>query len=214
VLLLEIPPLRERGEDILVLAQHFLRHYAEGHGLLPKRLSHEAEAWLQSYGWPGTVRELSHLMERVTLLCTEVVVNPPTLEQLCLPRPFLPGRSQESPGRGKAEPLDEAARMRQALSQTEGNVLRAARLLGISRGTLRYWMRRYGISPPRGKAVTPRHDNRAQATDRLSEAERGASTSVEHLGLEAAWEQKPVAVLAIDVTWPEARDRTTPGTEP
>ena len=62
--------MRERGEDILVLAQHFVRQYAEAHGLLPKRLSRDAEAWLQGYGWPGNVRELSHLMERVTLLST------------------------------------------------------------------------------------------------------------------------------------------------
>jgi transcriptional regulator with AAA-type ATPase domain len=66
--LLEIPPLRERGADILALAQHFLHRYAAAHGLPPKQVSRDAEVWLRSYGWPGNVRELSHLMERVTLL--------------------------------------------------------------------------------------------------------------------------------------------------
>src|SRR5262249_32800592 len=82
VVLLEIPPLRERGEDILVLAQHFLRQYAAAHGLLLKQVSRDAEVWLQGYGWPGNVRELSHLMERVTLLSAEAVVTAATLEQL------------------------------------------------------------------------------------------------------------------------------------
>ena len=68
MVVLEIPPLRERGGDILLLAQHFLRRYGEVHGLVPKRLSCEAEAWLRGYSWPGNVRELSHLLERVTLL--------------------------------------------------------------------------------------------------------------------------------------------------
>jgi DNA-binding NtrC family response regulator len=68
VVFVEIPPLRERGDDVLVLARQFLRHYAEGHRLTPKRLSQSATAWPRRYPWPGNVRELSHLMERVMLL--------------------------------------------------------------------------------------------------------------------------------------------------
>jgi transcriptional regulator with PAS, ATPase and Fis domain len=104
VVLLEIPPLRERGADILVLAQHFMRQYAQAHGLRPKQLSRDAEAWLQAYGWPGNVRELSHLMERVTLLSTEAVVTAPTLEQLCLPRPLHAVQPGTPPGRREAAP--------------------------------------------------------------------------------------------------------------
>ena len=52
---------------MLLLAQQWLRQYAEGDGLPPKRLSGAAEAWLRDYHWPGNARELSHLMERVTL---------------------------------------------------------------------------------------------------------------------------------------------------
>ena len=68
VVVLTLPPVRERGDDILGLARHFLRRYGEVHGLPPKGLSRAAEAWLLRYDWPGNVRELSHLMERVTLL--------------------------------------------------------------------------------------------------------------------------------------------------
>jgi two-component system, NtrC family, response regulator AtoC len=85
VILLEIPSLRERGTDVLDLAQQFLQQYAEGHRLPPKKLSEAAEAWLQSYPWPGNVRELSHLMERVTLLHSDVVLDPQSLERWCLP---------------------------------------------------------------------------------------------------------------------------------
>jgi DNA-binding NtrC family response regulator/class 3 adenylate cyclase/tetratricopeptide (TPR) repeat protein len=214
VVVLEVPPLRERGEDILVLAQHFLRQYAAAHGLPPKRLHHDAEAWLQGYGWPGNVRELSHLMERVTLLTTEAIVATLTLEQLCLPRPLLAVRSEAPAICGATEPLDEPARIRQALSQTGGNVVQAVRLLGVSRGTLRYWMRRYGIGRPNLRALTPSHGHRAQEASGSFETERGRSTSVARLTLEPAWEQKPVVVLAIDAAWPEAIDLHASRVEP
>jgi transcriptional regulator with AAA-type ATPase domain/predicted ATPase len=68
VVVLGLPPLRDRGTDIVALAEAFVQHYTAAHGLPPKRLSSEAEAWLQGYAWPGNVRELSHVMERVTLL--------------------------------------------------------------------------------------------------------------------------------------------------
>src|SRR5262245_5489932 len=87
VVLLQLPPLRERADDVVVLAQQLLHQYTEAHGLHPKRLSRAAEAWLQAYDWPGNVRELDHLMERVTLLSVEAIVDPQTLQRLCLPRP-------------------------------------------------------------------------------------------------------------------------------
>jgi transcriptional regulator with AAA-type ATPase domain/class 3 adenylate cyclase/tetratricopeptide (TPR) repeat protein len=214
VVLLEIPPLRERGEDILVLAQHFVRQYAAAHGFRPKPLSRDAEAWLRGYNWPGNVRELSHLMERMTLFSTQVVVNAATLEQLCLPRPLHAVQSEAPPVRGEAEPVDEAARIRQALSQTGGNVVQAARLLGVSRGTLRYWMRRYGIGRPNLRALTPPHGYPDQDTSGSVETERGRSTSVERLAPASAWEQKPVAVLAIDMTWPEGMEHHGSHVEP
>jgi two-component system, NtrC family, response regulator AtoC len=170
VVILGIPPLRERGEDILILAQHFLRQYAAAHGLLPKQLSRDAEVWLRGYGWSGNVRELSHLMERVTLLSTQVVVNASTLEQLCLPRPLLAVRSGAPLVRDDTDPVDEPARLRQALGQTGGNVVQAARLLGISRGALRYWMRRYGIGRPRWQALTQPHGSQEQVAVEPCEA--------------------------------------------
>ncbi len=214
VVLLEIPPLRERGEDILILAQHFLRQYAAAHGLLPRQVSRDAEAWLLGYGWPGNVRELSHLMERVTLLSTDLIVNASILAQLCLPRPLRAVQAGAPLVRGVAESLDEPARIRQALSQTGGNVVQAARLLRLNRGALRYRMRQYGIRRPSWEALTLPSGNRAQEASGPFEAERGRSSSTALSVLEPAWEQKPVVVLTIDVTWPEALEPHAPRVEP
>src|SRR6266850_5287353 len=63
VVVLALPPLRERGEDVLLLARSLLQQYTAAHGVSPKHISDGAEAWLQRYAWPGNVRELSHVME-------------------------------------------------------------------------------------------------------------------------------------------------------
>jgi DNA-binding NtrC family response regulator/predicted ATPase/class 3 adenylate cyclase len=223
VVVLEMPVLRERGEDILQLAQHFLRQYAEAHGLMPKRLSEEAAGWLRRYRWPGNVRELSHLMERVTLLCMEDVVGASTLERLCLPRPHPAVASVTTPIQGEAEPLVEPDRIRQALDRTGGNVVRAARLLGISRGVLRYRMRRYGLERPLGDLGSPtKGEERGggsssgfPAIPAFPRLRGGLEKEPKREGgAREVWEQKPVAVLAIDVTWPEALDPNARRDEP
>jgi two-component system, NtrC family, response regulator AtoC len=146
VIVLTLPPLREREDDVLLLAQQYLRQYAEGHGLPPKRLSVAAETWLRDYRWPGNVRELSHVRERVTLLSQETIIDPATLQRLGLPHPSAPPESRLV--RADRELTDEAARIAQALGLTGGNVARAARLLGMSRDAVRYRMRKYGIILP------------------------------------------------------------------
>jgi two-component system, NtrC family, response regulator AtoC len=130
VVLLEIPPLRERGGDVFILARQFLRHYAEGHRVTPKGLSQSAAAWLRGYPWPGNVRELSHLMERVMLLHPEPIVDAAALEQLCLPRGQSASRAVVESAWDEQEPDDEPAKIRQAPRRTEGNVAQAARMLG------------------------------------------------------------------------------------
>ena len=148
VVILEIPPLRERSEDLVLLAQHFLRSCAEAHELVPKRLTETAEAWLRGYGWPGNVRELSHLMERATLLSLEPILDADTLERLSLAQPLPSTRPSPAPADGESEPQDEPARIREALTRTGGNVVQAARLLGLGRNALRYRMRQYRIESP------------------------------------------------------------------
>jgi DNA-binding NtrC family response regulator/class 3 adenylate cyclase len=213
VVVLELPPLRERGDDILVLARAFLQQYSAAYGVSPQRLSKAAEAWLLEYHWPGNVRELSHLLERVVLLEAATVIDPESLAQLCLPPPGpeAPVASMLTPS--ASEPLDEPERLTDALRQSGGNLAQAARLLGMSRGGLRYRLRKYGVVRPSMHRSSPLVGEDA-STPTLTLPRRGggetpsqsfpsqdASTGAE--GLAIGWEPKPVAVLAIEVTWPD-----------
>jgi DNA-binding NtrC family response regulator/tetratricopeptide (TPR) repeat protein len=241
VIVLALPPLREREDDVILLAEQWLRQYAEGHGLAPKRLSGAAEAWLRDYRWTGNVRELAHLIERVTLLSQEAIIDPTTLERLCLQRPSAPPESRLAYA-DRALP-DEAARIAQALSRTGGNVVRAARLLGMSRDAVRYRVRKYGIVMPIPRlspAVTreePDAGDRTQLSNlstptfarRPAQApERVAPPAPippqcavplvpmpgEPQALIPSWEQKPVAVLALELTWPVTMEGEAPHYEP
>jgi DNA-binding NtrC family response regulator len=233
VVVLTLPPIRERGDDILGLAWHFLRHYGEVHGLPPKGLGRAAEAWLLRYDWPGNVRELSHLMERVTLLSHDTLLAPESLERLCLPRlGALPQPPESAPIGGETDPPDEPTRIRQALVQAEGNVLGAARLLGLGRGALRHRMRRYGIeapsredlthaagASPAAKSIGPRalpwrKNGQAKAPspqqDHTMDTPAGRAAPI----IAADWARKPVSILAINITFPEPPDIEPPGFEP
>jgi DNA-binding NtrC family response regulator/tetratricopeptide (TPR) repeat protein len=206
VIVLELPPLRAREEDILLLAQHFLQQYAAAHTVPPKRLSAAAEAWLLRARWPGNVRELRHLMERGTLLHAAALLDPEALQRLHLPQPDSPSRAALPPASGTAAPVDDVAHIRQALEQTAGNVVQAARLLGLSRSGLRYRMLRYGLGTTGGgKAPSPHAVRDRRATARFT---RNNAQTVCEVPTEPAanWEQKLVAVLAIELTWPESMD--------
>jgi DNA-binding NtrC family response regulator/class 3 adenylate cyclase len=218
VLLLELPPLRARGEDVLILAQQLLRQYSEGHRVPPKRLSRAAEAWLQRYPWPGNVRELSHLMERVTLLVPETMVEAQTLEQLCLPGVSPVTRTEGGPPLVAHAPADEPAQIRQALQQSQGNVAQAANLLGWTRKALRYRMRRYGIaSQGRGPGRPPRRipgsvpEVKAASRHDVGNA---SAPSGDPPALAPGGEQKIVAVLAVDLVLPEPLDPERMGYDP
>jgi hypothetical protein len=229
VILLEAPPLRELGEDVLVLAQAFLRQYAAGHRVILKRLNQAASAWLRRYSWPGNVREPSHLMERVTLLHPDPLVDAETLERLCLPRGEPATRAAAEPARDNREPGDEATRIRQVLRWTEGNVAQAARLLGLSRKALRYRMGRYGIERPSQEVAIPppvvrpsgplsRPWRHGKGQEGEAVAREGVLATAPPQGIPQVqapgWEQKPVAVRAIEVTWPVATGPEAPRFEP
>jgi hypothetical protein len=232
VVVLTLPPVRERGNDILGLARHFLRYYGEVHRLPPKGLSRAAEAWLLRYDWPGNVRELSHLMERVTLLSPDTIVAPESLERLCLPRLGAPLSAESTSTEGDTDPPDEPTRIRQALVQAEGNVMRAARLLGLGRGALRHRMRRYGIRVPRHESLTHASDSsaaeesfrprvlpwRKNGQTKLPSRHQNYATDTpggQAVPITASdWARKPVTILAINVTFPEPPELEAPGFEP
>ena len=190
VVILEIPPLRARGDDVLLLADRFLAEHAAGHGIEPRRLSDEARVWLRGCRWPGNVRELSHLMERVTLLCPESVVEADALERLRVP--LDPVRSDVS--RASSSEADEASEIRDALLRAGGNVVRAARILGIGRNALRHRMRRHGIERPADDDLAG-----APATRRRVATAPEAAHEPPPIPQDPSWEQKAVAVLAVDM---------------
>jgi DNA-binding NtrC family response regulator/tetratricopeptide (TPR) repeat protein len=221
VVLLDLPPLRERGEDVLVLAAAILQQYAEAYRLSPKRLSVAAEDWLRAYSWPGNVRELSHLLERVMLLSAETIIDPATLDRLCLPQ--LPSEAAAEPTWDRRADEDDAVRITQALQSAEGNVARAARLLGLSRKAVRYRMRKYGIirppahRQPQALFRPSRPGTREVRSPVMGEGQGGgdeaAAFSPPPISA-PSWEQKPVAVLALELSWPVPVEGESPRYEP
>ena len=132
-----VPPLRERREDILPLAHHFLRKYAEETGKPVKGFTREAERLLLEYPWLGNVRELENAVERAVVLTRNAYIGPEDLP--------MGGRAFASSLRLEDVEREHILRV---LRLTQGNLTRAAELLGIHRNTLREKIRRYGLKPP------------------------------------------------------------------
>jgi DNA-binding NtrC family response regulator len=156
-LTLELPALRERGDDILMLAEHFLDVYARKYGLTPKTLTPDAGAALLAYAWPGNVRELAHMMERALLLHGGTTI---AVEHLGIaPRKTgTPAVTIGSDGQVTVDfsttsivlPDVERSLITQALDAAGWNRARAAQLLGISKETLRYRIEKFALEPPDG----------------------------------------------------------------
>jgi DNA-binding NtrC family response regulator len=137
VLTLTLPPLRARGDDVTLLARHYLEVYARKYGCAAKTLAPDAVAVLLADRWVGNVRELAHTIERATLMTDGDVVEACHL-----------GVETRSAGEEPAGTrLDEAERhlIRRVLEESDGNVSQAARRLGVSRELLRYRMRKHGL---------------------------------------------------------------------
>jgi len=144
VIVLEVPPLRERGEDALLLTEHFLREFNAKYGKVVRDLSAAARDLLLSYPWPGNVRELSHVIERAVLWSRGPTLD---VEHLSLTRPVAASDHGDA-----AKPVDpatlpqwERTLIEQALRDAGGNQTKAAQRLGISRDTLRYRLKKFGL---------------------------------------------------------------------
>ena len=152
VVTLVVPPLRERPEDIPVLARHFLSRAAQRFGLAQAPLTPEILARLTAYSWPGNVRELENTIE------SAVVLSPDgTIDLSSLPDPAQPRSSQPAPTKFKElVAAYERGLIVAALNCARGNQSEAARLLDIGRATLQDKMHKYGLS--RGEDSTPQQD--------------------------------------------------------
>jgi two-component system response regulator AtoC len=185
VIILHLPPLRERGSDVLLLAQHYLDRFNVKYGKQVRQIDPRARELLLAYPWPGNVRELSHVIERAVLWSRGATLD---VEHLSLATPapapqaaaaaaqsgapraatplaadrvassppaVAPAAAGEAPGGSNGPGLPppgmdldgwERAMIEQALRESDGNQTRAAQRLGISRDTLRYRLKKYGLS--------------------------------------------------------------------
>ena len=155
VVQINIPPLRDRGTDIIHLANHMLSQHAQRYRKDKKLISEAAQITLLGYSWPGNVRELRNMMEQAVLMIYADLIEPhhlPLNKQLSAPdQPRLAADELHELASAKiSNPLDivdmERRMVARALESTQGNVTRAAELLGLSRDTLRYRIEKYQIS--------------------------------------------------------------------
>jgi PAS domain S-box-containing protein len=144
-----IPPLRERTEDILPLTRFFIEHYNKKFKRNIEGVSDGAARLLLSHDWPGNVRELRNAIERSMILEESSLITPPSL-------PIAISRPESGPVSAAAAPLEiptdglsleenERSLLAKALEKTSGNQTQAARLLRITRDTLRYKMKKFNL---------------------------------------------------------------------
>ncbi|HPF70075.1 MAG TPA: sigma-54 dependent transcriptional regulator [Candidatus Krumholzibacteria bacterium] len=164
----QVPPLRDRRDDIPLLAEHFLSVYLDENGLPPRRFAPEALQLLRTLPWPGNIRELGNAVERLAILARGTLIGPDDLARLGIGGDLRPGTSVvgASDGAAAAESWSPTAVMasgglvaaRQefekrcvaaALDEAAGNVSQAARLLGIDRTNLHKKIAAYGLTAGR-----------------------------------------------------------------
>lgn len=166
VIILHLPPLRERGDDVLILAEEFLGRFNAKYGKQVRRLDQPAREELLAYPWPGNVRELSHVIERAVLWSRGDVLDvrhlaltrttngeggPGTGERQAPSAP--PAPSTTGPGQAVTLPPSgtdlekwERTLIEQAMRESDGNQTKAAARLGITRDTLRYRLKKHGLA--------------------------------------------------------------------
>ena len=149
VVTLEIPPLRERREDVPLLARLFLQRFAQETGREVDDFDPETMAILKKYHWPGNVRELSNVVERAVIMSTGRILLPDDLP-LNLSSGSAAVETEEAESRNRKTLRDvlketECAMIRRALSQNRGNRMKTARDLGMSRRALQYKIEEYGL---------------------------------------------------------------------
>ena len=138
-IVVEIPPLRDRDEDIILLAEHFLKEYANKYEKFNLKFSSKTLDKLMKYNWPGNVRELRHTTEKAVILCESDILRPEDfIVSLSAQQQFL-----------KEKPLTfaeiEKQALQVALSSNNGSVLKASKELGLARQTMYNKMQKYNL---------------------------------------------------------------------
>jgi DNA-binding NtrC family response regulator len=141
---LRVPALKERPEDIPLLARHFVQKFSREFERQIGGIAPRAGIVLQRHGWPGNVRELEHVIGRACMLTENSILDVHDLPEDLLRECVVPGRGPN----GVASPLADQERrlVEEALRKSAGNQSEAARILGIGRDALRYKMKRFNLS--------------------------------------------------------------------
>jgi Nif-specific regulatory protein len=159
-LAIHIPPLRERKIDILILAEHFLQRFCDENSRAVPQMSPAFKAVLLRSRWDGNVRELQNYVERIAVMSPEAVLEPiflprdlelterTTNTQVPIEGPRVQGEVSTGGSHRNAVEEFERIRILYALNECQGNQRQAAASLGLKESTLRYSMRKLGISPP------------------------------------------------------------------
>ena len=233
VITFKLPPLRDRPGDIVSLAERFLARSCSEYGLRPKKLAPDARRRLFDHSWPGNVRELSNVIERAALLVEADTVPAARLELASQAVVAVAPQAVTRP----LTRADRRERLLETLERQGGNITRTAAELGVSRKTLRDWMRQSGIyqspglralpaSGP-GSAAEPGERADLLASDPLESGVPQAGTGVplaplphpdqEETGLDSHtdihWERRWITLLRVSLAADDddgARDTTRP----
>jgi two-component system nitrogen regulation response regulator NtrX len=137
---IRVPPLRERPEDIRPLAEYFVEEFCRRNNFKPKRMLDEVFDLLRGYRWPGNIRELRNVVERMAILASDPITGEVVPLEIRLPRQAgAPSTLEETRAQAEREVI------RQALAHAGGNVAAAARALGIERTRLHKRLRALGL---------------------------------------------------------------------
>jgi transcriptional regulator with PAS, ATPase and Fis domain len=147
VIPINLPPLRERPEDIPLLVKHFIDHFNREFKKNTRGVTHTAMQAHMEYPWPGNIRELKNLIERVMILENKEMIDHPDLPtEILVQEPYRPVEQAFTlpPGGVILEDVEKSL-IEQALKRTGGNQTRAAKLLGLTRDTLRYRLKKFDL---------------------------------------------------------------------
>jgi len=138
-IVIEIPPLRDRGEDIILLAEHFLKEYAAKYEKFSLKFSSKTLDKLMKYNWPGNVRELRHTIEKAVILCESDILTPDDF--------MISHSSQQTSQRQNPPTFAEIEKqsLQSALNNNNGSVLKASKELDIARQTMYNKMQKYNL---------------------------------------------------------------------